>query len=283
MLVYIVNAAVAVFLMYLIGELTKVEGKEGFTFSVYPWITTFPETLTTALLAISGYTVAAFYNSVFSAIFDAAVAFGLVALTRGVVRFKLVDLALLAGVAGIAFVFTDLDGVIDLSDAVLLYCMLIVLTTYSIAKYGWGRFTRSDAFKAVAGVALLALVGYWYYQNVEAMIPFIGERFGGIISAVLTSIPDLIVAVVYGLEDSVSQAEIVGCIAHDFIENIPTAALVATLVAGRPLTDADPTSTAVVVAITVVPLILAASYRRITRFEGAMLLAAFALAILVGL
>ena len=272
--------AVAAFLMYLVGELSKIEGREGYTFSIYPWITTLPETITTLMLALRGYYTAALYNSVFSAVFDLAVGLGLVTLVYGTIEFRMTDLAFVAGVSAFAFAVLDLDGVIDVNDGLMLYAILIFSIVYSIVRYGafYEKPSKEDILRAFVGFVLLTVIGMWYYYNVEALVNIVGEKIGGIISAVLTSIPDVIVMLIYGLKESEAQAEMLGCIAHDFIENVPTAAIIAGLLAGTGIVDVDPTKTVILSALIGTTTIFVASYRRVTPLEGVILLLLFGLA-----
>jgi len=281
----LVQLVVAAALMYLVTELTKVEGREGFTYSIYPWITTLPETVTTVLLATGGFYTAALYNSVFSAVFDLAVGLGLVAIAYRVVEFRLVDLAALSSIAAFAFIAADLDGLITLNEGLMLYAFLAFTIMYSIAKYGMfrGRITGYDALRIVAGLLVLGALGFWYYKNVEALIPYVGEKLGGIISAVLTSIPDVIVALVYGLSEPEAQAELLGAVAHDFIENVPTAAIVAGIVANGGIVDSNPMLTVTLAGFSATALLFISSYRRVTRFEGFILLLLFAICCLAAL
>jgi len=284
--VIIANLSALSVLMYLIGKLSEVEGREGFMYSVFPWINTFPETLSTALLLISGYPTAALYNSIFSATFDAAAGLGLAAIIHGTVTFSAVDLALITAVSGIMFMFLDFDGLVSVYDSVLLYILLLFATVYSIARYGFfkRKMTAWEIVRTVLGLGALAVVTLVFYHNVEMLIPYVGERIGGIISAALTSIPDLITAVVYGLFSSESQAELLGCIAHDFIENVPTSVLAAYLIAGsQGMVDLDPVRTIIATGLTVSSMLFVASFRRITRFEGALLIAVFIITVAVAL
>jgi len=271
--------------MYLVSELTKVEGTPGFTFSVYPWVTTLPETITTTLLAVSGYYTAAIYNSVFSAVFDLAVGLGLVAVIYGTTEFRLTDLTFLAAIAALAFIAADYDGYINMYDGATLLAILFILIGYSIAKYGMfrRRVTKYDLMNMAAGIVVLAILGFLYYQYVEQLIPYVGEKLGGIVSATLTSIPDVIVAVVYGLGEPESQAELLGAVAHDFVENVPIAAIAAGLIAGRGIVDTNPMLTVAMTALTAATVVFVASYRRVTRFEGFILLMLFAVCCYVAL
>jgi len=269
--------AISVF-MYFITELTKIEGKEGFTFSIYPWVTTLPETITTLLLAVGGYYTAALYNSVFSAVFDLAVAVGLVAIVYGTVEFRLTDLAAIAAVSAIVFAVTDIDGVIDFNDGLMLYAFLAFTILYSVMRYGMFRKRPRavEALRVVGGLIGLAILGFLYYMNVEVLVVAVGEKLGGIISALLTSIPDVIVALVYGLSESEAQAELLGAIAHDFIENVPTAAIAAGLFGGAVI-DSKPMLTIALAAATAATIVFISSYKRVTRFEGFVLLVLFAI------
>jgi len=282
--IIIANLVALSVLMYLVGKLSEIEGREGFMYSVYPWINTFPETLSTALLLISGYSTAALYNSIFSAAFDAAFGIGLAALVHGTISFAVTDLALYSVVAGLVFMVLDFDGLISVSDSVILYILLAFVTMYSIARYGFikKRFSGFDIAKTVLGLAALGVVTYVFYTQIEALIPFVGERLGGVVSATLTSIPDLITAIVYGLTSSESQAELLGCIAHDFIENIPTSVLAAYLIAGSSgMIDLDPMKTLTITGLTVASILFVASFKRVTRFEGALLILVFIIAVIL--
>lgn len=276
MIEHVIQLIAAAALMYLVSEWSKVEGTEGYTFSLYPWITTLPETITTVMLALSGYYVAALYNSVFSAVFDLAVGLGIVALLYGPVEFRIVDLVGIAAASALVFCITDIDGIITFGEGLMLYAVLFFAIAYSIARYGLlkRRATHEDIFKTVVGLVLLAMLGFWYYMNVEALIPYLGEKLGGIVSAVLTSLPDVVVAAVYGLMESEAQAELVGAIMHDFVENVPTAAIVVGLFGGY-IVDSNPMLTIAAAAVTASTLVFVASYRRVTKFEGIVLLLLF--------
>jgi len=280
----VANLVALSFMMYIIQKVGEIEGKEGFMYSVYPWINTFPETLTTALLLIGGYPTAALYNSVMSATFDAALGIGLTAVIHGTVAFTLTDLALFTAVAGVAFMFLDFDGLVSPTDAAALYAILALVTAYSIARYGFfkRRISAGEAVRTLLSLLALGVVTYVFYINVEALIPLLGERISGVIAAVLTSVPDLVTAAVYGVTSPESQAELLGCIAHDFVENVPTAVLAATLVAGsQGMVDAAPLRTLAITGITLVALLFVASFRRVTRFEGLVLAAAFIAVVLI--
>jgi len=279
MLIYIANLIAITMFMYLLGKLTEVEGRAGYMYSVYPWITTFPETLSTTLYVLHGYNVTALYNSVFSATFDIAVVFGLVALVHGTIEFRLRDLTLLTSIAGIMFMFLLSDGFISYIDAVYLYIVLVFLIIYSIARYGFlGRgINRATALRTALAMAGLGVVTWIFTVNIIALIQSgVSQAIAGILSASLTSVPDLVIALVYGLKTMESQAQILGCVAHDFIENVPSAVIIPHLVTGiQGVVDPNPILTAVITGATIVVLLFASSYGRITRFEGAILVATF--------
>jgi len=282
--VIIANLAALAILMYLIQRITEIEGKEGFMYSVYPWINTFPETLSTALLLINGYATAALYNSIFSATFDAAFGLGLTAMIHGTISFAVTDLALFSVVAGLVFMGLGYDGLISVNDSIILYMILVFAMMYSIARYGFikKRLSKFEITRTVLGLVALGVITYIFYTQIEALIPYIGERLGGVVSATLTSVPDLITAIVYGLASTESQAELLGCIAHDFIENVPTsvlAAYVATKSIG--MIDLDPMRTLIVTGLTIASILFVASFRRVTRFEGVLLILVFIIAVVL--
>jgi Ca2+/Na+ antiporter len=93
------------------------------------------------------------------------------------------------------------------------------------------------------------------------------QKIAGVVAAALTSLPDLITAVVYGLESDVAQSETLGCIMHDFAENMATASIVAGLF-GKEIVDANPVLTSMVVALTMVSLVAALSDGDIDRYDG---------------
>jgi len=277
MWIYIANLVALSILMYVISEVFKVEGKAGYMYSIYPWVTTFPETFSTMLYAISGYSVAALYNSVFSALFDIAIVLGLVSIIHGRTEFRLRDLAIFSAFSGILFSILLYDGSIDIRDSMLLITMLMFVTIYSVSKYGWGVRAREFP-KVVVGLVMLAIITYVFYANVEALIESgISEAYAGVLSSVLTSIPDLIVAIIYGIKSIESQAEILGCVSHDFIENVPISILVASLIKGSVISIVDPSPivTSVIVLSTAVSLVFVSSFGRITRLEGFILLLLF--------
>jgi len=282
--VIIANLIALSVLMYLVGKLSEIEGREGFMYSVYPWINTFPETLSTALLLIGGYSTAALYNSIFSAAFDAAFGIGLAALIHGTISFAVTDLVFITVVSGVVFMIFDFDGMITISDAAMLYMFLIFATVYSIARYGFlrKRLSKIEVIKVVSGLAALGVITYIFYTQIESLIPYIGERLGGVVSAALTSVPDLITAIVYGLASTESQAELLGCIAHDFIENVPTSVLAAYMIAGSSgMIDVNPIKTLIITGLTVSSILFVASFRRVTRFEGALLILVFIIAVVL--
>jgi cation:H+ antiporter len=268
-------------MFYLSSKLTEVEGGKGFNYMVYPWVTTLPETLASTLLLIKGLHTASLYNSIFSAVFDLCVVIGLTAIIYGVVEIRgLIDMALITALGGFLFLFLAFDRIITSTDAVILYTVLIVSMVYGYF-IGLGKPRISWSVVAV-GLALSTVACYLLVEGIDLLCKYIPEAYGGVISAVATSIPDIIIALLYGLRTEEAVASLYGCIIHDYVENIATAVLVASLAGVPGLVVADVVATAVAVAVTALLIVLTTSYGRITRFEGVILLSAFvALLVLV--
>lgn len=268
-----IAAAFTALLIYVFGKVSELEGATaGYAFTVYPWFTTFPETISTTYYAVRGLYTTAMVNSVFSAIFDMFAAFGLSTLVHGESKFHNRDLGLLAVLAALLFIVLDFDGVVTRADGVVIYAYLAAAMAYSVIKYGSGlrRVGGFDVVRIGVGLLGLAVSGYLLGVIVDKMVPYIGQAIGGLISAVATSVPDLVVALIYGVRSEVSQAEILGCILHDFGENMGTAALVAGM-----LVDGSPLLTVAIVSATVATLMVIMSYGRVTRFEAVLATLAF--------
>jgi Ca2+/Na+ antiporter len=266
-------------LLYVFGKLSELEyPSEGYMFTVYPWLTTAPETITTTIYALKGYYVTAIANSVYSATFDTFAAFGLATLIHGDNEVKVTDLGVIAVLSACLFLLLDFDGGISRLDGYVLLGVLLSSMVYSLIRYGFPRI-RPDpwtVFRIVIGLAGLGIVSFYLAYFVEALIPYLGEFLAGIVSAALTSLPDLIVATIYGVTTSYSQAQILGCIAHDFIESVAIAAVIAGLIV-----DANPVSTFGIVGVTVATLLLSLSYGRVTRFEALLVIIAYIVASLL--
>jgi Ca2+/Na+ antiporter len=266
-------------LLYVFGKLSELEyPSEGYMFTVYPWLTTAPETITTTIYALKGYYVTAIANAVYSATFDMFAAFGLATLIHGDNEVRVTDLGVIAALSACLFLVLDMDGGISRLDGYVLLGVLLSSMVYSLARYGFPR-TRLDpwtVFRIVIGLAGLGIVSFYLAFFVEALIPYLGEFLAGIVSAALTSLPDLVVATIYGITTSYSQAQIFGCIAHDFIENVAIAAVVAGLIV-----DASPIATFGIVGVTVAALMFSLSYGRVTRFEALLIIIAYIVASLL--
>jgi Ca2+/Na+ antiporter len=139
---------------------------------------------------------------------------------------------------------------------------------------GWGK-PKTNWFVVVAGLLLSLVACSFLVEGIDILCRYIPEAYGGVVSAVATSIPDFIVALVYGLKTQEAVASIYGCIIHDFVENISTAVLVASLAGVGGLRIADLPATVMVTSVTALMVLLITSYGVITRFEGVLLLLAF--------
>ena len=266
-------------LLYVFGELSELEyPSEGYMFTVYPWLTTAPETITTTIYALKGYYVTAIANSVYSATFDMFAAFGLATLIHGDNEVRVTDLGVIAVLSACLFLVLDMDGGISRLDGYVLLGVLLSSMVYSLARYGFPRIRLDPwtVFRVVIGLAGIGIVSFFMSSFVEALIPYLGEFLAGIVSAALTSLPDLIVAAIYFITTSYSQAQIFGCIAHDFIENVAIAAIVAGLIV-----DANPIATFGIVGVTVAVLLFSLSYGRVTRFEALLIIIAYIVASLL--
>lgn len=275
MLEYVLLLIATAVLFYLTVRLTEIKDGEGFSFVVYPWITTLPETLVTLMYFLGGYTTAGLLNSVFSATFDYFVVVGLSAVLHSTIVIADIFLVIMCLVSGLAFSFTILDSQLTVVDSVMLYAILFVMLLYGIRKMGRPK-PSYGLIGLVAGLALSTPLSYMIYLSGEGLIGVLGEKYVGVLSAVVTSIPDLIVALVLGL-DSDALASLLGCIAHDFVENIPTAVIIASAFGVSGITITDVVPTLAVTAITLTLMVATASYGRVGRAEGLALLILFAL------
>ena len=259
-------------LMYYINKLGEIKGNAGYAYTVYPWVNTFPETLVSTITAVFGYPVTSIWNSVFSATFDAAAVYGVSGLRSAKPTvFRVANLVYPTIIGGLMFAaLLCCDGKLSIFDGALLYVYLIAVSLYGFKVWS----TRQQLAKHVLSLVLLTLVTVIFTGYVMALADLINQKVAGIVSAVLTSVPDLVTAVVYGIESDVSQSEILGCIMHDFAENMATAAIVAGLL-GKEIVDANPVLTAMVVALTMVSLVAALSDGDIDRADGVLLVGTF--------
>ena len=266
---------VTTLLIYMLSELSESEGNVGYMYIVYPWITTAPETLTTVFLVLQGRPVAGLFNSVFSAAFDLAVV-GLAAIRFGSINMRsLVPLGVASALSALALVGVSYDGYLTFSDGVLLLTVLAVLMLFAAAGYGveYGAFKYGPAAAALS-LAAMVPASWLLSKGVDMLCCYVPEYLAGVVSAVLTSLPDVIVALVYGLESEEAVASIYGACAHDFVESIGLAALAAGFV-GVAVPVPKPQHLAVVLAAIMMSWIFVMSYGRITAIEGAILVVAF--------
>jgi len=267
---------IASFMFYISSKLSEVEGGKGFNFIVYPWFTTLPETVATALLLIKDFPVAALFNSVFSAVFDLCIVLGLTAIVYGRVEVGgLLDLALGTSLSILVFAFLCFDSVINIYDSMVLLAILAILSVYAYFL-GWGR-PRANWLVTLAGLLLSVVPIYFLVEGVELLSMYISEAYAGIVSAVATSIPDAIIALVYGLRSEEAVASLLGAITHDFVENIP----IAILLSGTSLFVADTAVTVAIASVTAVTLLFTFSYGRVSRIEGYIMLVIFLVLLLV--
>jgi Ca2+/Na+ antiporter len=262
-------------LMYYLSRFTEIKGNVGYAYTVYPWVSTFPETLVSIITAVFGYPITAIWNSVFSATFDAAVVFGVSGIGKRVV-FRPVKLVIPTVVGG--FVFASLlavDFSVGVFDGFILYIYLIAVTAIAISLYGFRIDVRKENLvKHILGLFAIVVAAVVFSFYVVALANLINQKIAGVVAACLTSIPDLVVAAVYGIDSEVSQAEILGCITHDFAENMATAAIVAGLF-GVEIVDANPLLTAMVVAMTMVVLIATTIDGDIDSYDALLLIGSF--------
>jgi hypothetical protein len=167
------------------------------------------------------------------------------------------------------------DGKLSVFDGTVLYIYLAVVTAIAVSMYGFSvRATKQHLARHLLSLVLLGVAAFIFSGYVMALADLINQKVAGVVAAVLTSLPDLITAVVYGLESDVSQSEILGCIMHDFAENMATTSIVAGLF-GKEIVDANPVLTATVVALTMVSLAAALSDGDIDRYDGILLIGTF--------
>jgi Ca2+/Na+ antiporter len=264
-------------LMYYIAKLGEIKGNIGYAYTVYPWVNTFPETLVSTITAVFGYPVVSIWNSVFSATFDAAAVYGVAGLrSEKPIVFRVSSLVYPTVIGGLIFAaLLGSDGKLNVFDGAVLYVYLVAVTAIAISLYGFRvRAVKRDLVRHVLSLLLLGAIAFIFSGYVMALADLISQRIAGIVAAALTSLPDLITAIVYGIESDVAQSETLGCILHDFAENMATAALVAGLF-GREIVDANPVLTSMVVALTMVSLVAALSDGDIDRYDGILLIGTF--------
>jgi Ca2+/Na+ antiporter len=260
-------------LMYYISRFTEIKGNIGYAYVVYPWITTFPETLVSVITAVFGYPVTAIWNSVFSATFDAAVVFGVSGIRKGKVVFRPVKLVVPTVIGGFIFASLLVDYSVSVFDGFILYIYLIAVSTIAITVYGFRIDARKENLvRHILGLFAIAIAAVVFSFYVMALASLINQKIAGVVAACLTSIPDLVVAAV--IDSEVSQAEILGCITHDFAENMATAAIVAGIF-GKEIVDANPLLTAMVTSMTMVVLIATTVDGDIDVYDALLLIGSF--------
>ena len=270
-------------LMYYVARFGKIRGNIGYAFTVYPWVTTLPETLVSTVAAINGYHVTSIWNAVFSATFDAAAVYGVSGIRSArPIQFRPVGLLIPTVLGGLIFAILLMpDGKLNLFDGFILYGYLITVTAVAIAMYGFRvRVVRGALISHVVSLVATAGIALVFSYYVMALADLVGQRLAGVVAASLTSVPDIIEAVVYGIESDVAQAEVLGCIMHDFAENMATAAVVAGFY-GVDVVDANPVLTSLAVAMTIVGLVTALGDRDIDVYDGALLIEIFILLAIV--
>jgi Ca2+/Na+ antiporter len=259
-------------LMYYLSRFTEIKGNVGYAYTVYPWITTFPETLVSTITAVFGYPITAIWNSVFSATFDVAVVFGVSGIGKRVV-FRPVKLVIPTVVGGLIFASLAVDFSVSVFDGFILYMYLIAVSAIAIAVYGFRIDRKENLVKHILGLFAIAIAAVVFSFYVMALANLINQKIAGVVAACLTSIPDLIIAAVYGISD-ISQAEVLGCVTHDFAENMATAAIVAGIF-GKEIVDANPLLTSMVVAMTMVVLIATTIDGDIDVYDALLLIGSF--------
>jgi Ca2+/Na+ antiporter len=261
-------------LMYYITKFGEIKGSIGYAYTVYPWVNTFPETIVSAITAVSGYPVMSIWNSVFSASFDAAAVYGVAGLRSGKpVVFRVSSLVYPTAIGGLLFAaLLGSDGRLSIFDGAILYIYLAVVTAIAISLYGFRvRATKRGLVSHMLSLLLIGAIAFIFSGYVMALADLVNQKIAGVVAAALTSLPDLITAVVY---EDVSQAETLGCIMHDFAENMATAAVVAGLF-GKEIVDANPVLTSMVVALTMVSLVAALGDGDIDKYDGVLLIGTF--------
>jgi cation:H+ antiporter len=264
-------------LMYYITRFGEIRGNIGYAYTVFPWVNTFPETLVSTITAVLGYPVVSIWNSVFSATFDAAAVYGVAGLrSERPIVFRVSSLVYPTVIGGLLFAaLLGSDGKLSMFDGAVLYIYLAVATAIALSLYGFRvRAAKRDLVRHVLSLLIIGAIAFIFSGYAMALADLISQKVAGIVAAALTSLPDLITAVVYGLESDVSQSETLGCIMHDFAENMATAALVAGLF-GKEIADANPVLTSMVVALTMVALVAALSDGDIDRYDGILLIGTF--------
>ncbi len=186
---------------------------------IVPWLTTLPETVTTVKLAVSGYPVAGLYNAIYSAVIDFFIVVPLVASRRDLWRlYPAVVAAALFAALSIGFGAYREPVVVSspwlggsMLIATLVLSFLAGIGSYSI------RLSGQNLLNLASGMAALTFASWFYADYATLFTALIGnEAVAGVVNAYLTSVPDIIYAIV--ARGETGTAELAGCIIHDFLE-----------------------------------------------------------------
>ena len=270
----------------------KIGAGKFFSWVVVPTLTTLPETITSVILAIDGFDLAALYNLVYSAVFDVCIML-LYFASKTLPRYPFV--AMLIGIT--TFVTAALAGYelygcfcLDYAAGVVLLIMLLVLTVLpgieSLEIKIGGRKLGVNLILVMFNLAALVLVSYELSLRVEAFAVKLGEDIAGVLAAYLTSIPDALYAAVASekLSPEEGLAELAACVIHDFCETPAVMAMAKTITVGAPVTvDLNVfVPTAIVIAALLVVMLLPPRFR-IDGKKTLILLSLFAVATIFGI
>lgn len=263
-----------------------------FFWCIIPWITTLPETWTSIALVLRGYTTAAVLNALYSAVFDCLVVVPLAALKERRLEFppQVIPYIVATVIAATAFsaCIGSFVGMVVLKEAVLLFLIFtalqfIAITPLPVTPSRYFAPTLSIVLFTVSSVATALLLQFMYVPAVERLCSLLGQKIGGILSAVATSLPDVLVAVITGLEVE-GIVELSSCVVHDFIETLPLMVIIPSIVLGHPVVVHVPkpfTTILVAIVTTTVFTVYCMTGREVTTGEATlMLLVAIAITLL---
>lgn len=198
------------------------------TIFMIPWLTTLPETVSTVMLALRGFSLAGALTFAGSAFFDLFLAFTILGyrheVTRAMILVKIASLPLI-----LALLFNYRNGVFTVSGmwlGLLLIALCVVFTLIPALgeKFFAPRLTRAQLLATIitliSSIIAFTYMCISYAQIVESFCHLIPESWAGVLNAYMTSLPDAIYAGAVREAGRVDEAigELWSCVIHDYTE-----------------------------------------------------------------
>jgi Ca2+/Na+ antiporter len=263
-----------------------------FSWVIVPTLTTLPETITSVVLALDGFDLAALYNLAYSAVFDVCIMLLYFAYRR-LPAYPVMAMLLGLGVFGLVVSYGYIAHgycCIDYVGAVILIIALLILTGLPALEPIRITISRRELgvnlVLTLFNLAALVMVSYELSLRVEAFAVKLGEEIAGVLAAYITSIPDALYAAVASEKLSVEEglAELAACVIHDFCETPAIMAYAKTIELGQPV----PVDMTLLVPVTIVvtgllTVMLVKPRLMVDAKKILILLALFAVATLYGI